>query len=444
MSRTLGLLCLAIAALLPPSVGLSQQVVQWQPSLDSAQRLAGQTNRLVLIYFSGRSCGYCRRLEAEVLNQPAVAAAINAGYVPVKVVADDLPSTARQYGITKLPTTVIATPQGQIVNSRQGFMPADEYVGRINQVAADFKSRREMYAQNQPGSHALAVNQPMGNQPVANLPPMGQTPPAGQPVPGALLATTAPPTMNQPVANQQPPTQPIQPPFGGPATTAPPMMNQPVGNQPPMVQTLPQGQPPMGGGPNAGPADYGQSQRPIAGPPVLATQPPQTPPQLPPQGPQGFVGQPGVNQPPMTPQPPLIPPQGPPVVATPPGNIVFGLDGFCPVTLCEKEKWVRGDPRFGITHRGRTYLFAGPAEQQRFNADPDKYAPVAQGNDVVLAADQGMVVPGLRKHGVFVGKRVYLFSSEASLQKFLQNRNAYAGDTLEANRSGSQPRPQWR
>ncbi len=56
MNKTLGLLTVAVAALLPPSVGMSQQVVRWEPTLESAQRLAAQTNRLVLIYFSGPSC----------------------------------------------------------------------------------------------------------------------------------------------------------------------------------------------------------------------------------------------------------------------------------------------------------------------------------------------------------------------------------------------------
>ena len=109
---------------------MSQQVVRWEPTLESAQRLAAQTNRLVLIYFCGPSCVYCRRMEAEVLSQPAVAAAINADYVAVKIVADYFPTTAKRYSITHLPTTVITTPQGQWLDSKEGYVAADEYVAR--------------------------------------------------------------------------------------------------------------------------------------------------------------------------------------------------------------------------------------------------------------------------------------------------------------------------
>ena len=85
-----------------------------------------------------------------------------------------------------------------------------------------------------------------------------------------------------------------------------------------------------------------------------------------------------------------------------------------------------GDPRWGLIHRGRTYLFAGPEERDRFDADPDRFAPVLSGNDLVLLAEEGRIVPGRREHGAwFEGqlegrfeKRVYLFSSEDSLRRF--------------------------
>ncbi len=133
-----------------------------------------------------------------------------------------------------------------------------------------------------------------------------------------------------------------------------------------------------------------------------------------------------------------------PIAQPPTGNPAFGLDGFCPVSLMEKQQWVPGDPRWGMTHRGRTYLFAGPEEQARFAKDPDRYAPVVSGNDVVLATEQGQTVSGMREHGVFFGSRVYLFSSEDTLKKFAENPNLYANQALEALRSGAYPGRQLR
>ncbi len=116
-----------------------------------------------------------------------------------------------------------------------------------------------------------------------------------------------------------------------------------------------------------------------------------------------------------------------PSSATPPrGNPPLALDGYCAVSLAEKERWVRGNPRFGVIHEGRTYLFAGPDEARRFYNDPDRYAPVASGDDVVLLAERGQRVPGRREHGAWYGGRVYLFADETSYNKFAADPARYA------------------
>ena len=118
----------------------------------------------------------------------------------------------------------------------------------------------------------------------------------------------------------------------------------------------------------------------------------------------------------------------------PEGNPPLGLDGYCPVELCEKHRWVLGNRQWGVIHRGRTYLFGGPEQQRRFLADPDRYAPVISGDDVVLALDRGQSVPGRREHGVFFRGRVYLFADEASLETFARSPTRYVEQVLQTMR----------
>jgi protein disulfide-isomerase len=193
---------------------------------------------------------------------------------------------------------------------------------------------------------------------------------------------------------------------------------------------------------NASPAPMPQDiNRQPPGPEVSGPTSPQ------PTGPsQGVAMAPPQQQIAMVPQPQPQPGAVPPTVAAsprmPPANIQppansppIGLDGFCPVQLAEKKVWSPGNRRWGAIHRGRTYLFVGPEEQRQFLADPDRYAPVNSGDDVVLAMEQGRSVPGSRSHGLSYGGRVYLFADEATLEKFGKNPRFYAERALQAMRS---------
>ena len=119
-------------------------------------------------------------------------------------------------------------------------------------------------------------------------------------------------------------------------------------------------------------------------------------------------------------------PTSAPAVAPPAGNPPLALDGFCPVSLVEGAKWTAGRREFGLRHRGRTYLFAGPQQWQQFNANPDKYAPLASGFDPVLMVDARQQVDGQRRHGVTYRGQVLLFSSEETLGRFSRDPERYA------------------
>ncbi len=141
--------------------------------------------------------------------------------------------------------------------------------------------------------------------------------------------------------------------------------------------------------------------------------------------------------PPEQPNPPVArnyTPPAPPVqpAAGPAENPPLGLDGYCTVSLGDdlranrRDRWVLGNKAHGVIHRGRTYLFADAEKAARFYQDPDRYAPVLSGQDIVLAVEQGRAVEGKRGHGAYFGNRVYLFAGEETLQRFENNPNYYA------------------
>ncbi len=369
---------------------VAQQTMQWQPNLETAQRLAEQTNRLVLVHFTADWCSACRRMEREVLSQPATALALNGEYVAVLINTEDSAATATRYGIEKLPTDVIITARGEEVDRFIGSMPATQYLSRLGRIAKSVRQRSlartsqlaaagaPRYAPVAPAYAAERAEPPRQDRRPVGTPTLRQSPP---PLP--------------PLRNQSPPAEYYVSDARSPRGVA--------GSLPPDSR------------PSLPPLPPRQSAVPFQAPPMTMPR-----------------SSPVVAHRPRSSAPPAIRGDG----VAPAGNPPLGLDGYCPVTLADNSLpsdrlWVAGSPQWGAVHRGRTYLFAGPEQQRIFMADPDRFAPVLSGNDPVLARDEGRFVPGTRKHGVFFtddkfGRHVYLFVSPASLGKFKQNSLFYA------------------
>ncbi len=407
----------------------AQQTVRWQSDLEGAKREAFRTNRLVLIHYWATWCPACYRMENEVFVQPAVAAAVHERFVPVKLNFDHYQADARAMGVTILPTAIVISPDGQVVEKLPGFVQPDEYVALLAQVGGN--------PQASPGHgfHGTTAGQPYINgQPLA----AAQTQPAAdylgkryanyrsenrasaqtvQPAPQyAAPQYAAPQYPNQQYAAQQPV---VQPPVAQGALAQ--GANQTLGPRWGYPRNQPQVQaatnPALGG--RALPGQYSST-------PLQASQTQAAPPQTQPAG--GPAIRPAIG-------PAVRPPLA--KAATGPAPPKFGLDGFCPVSLVENKAWKFGDRRWGATHLGVTYLFTGLKQQQKFLKTPDRYSPVGLGNDIVVLLESGQTVAGQRKHGVSFGGRIYLFSSQKSLDAFTRQPRQYIENfsrLMQANR----------
>ena len=313
----------------------------------------------MLVFFCASWCTPCHHLENDLRNQPGAVAALEANFVPVKINYDYYPNTAKQYGVTRLPTTVILAPnaQGDVLAVIPEYMPVDQYLSKLNKVAADAKRRDAgVFAQIQPS-------------PPVGLPPRWVSRQLRAPVPPAI-----PSAVKRRTRDHRQCQNPCAARF-----TRPDCCARPAAQSPPPSPMLA-----MATGPGL-PAVVRRSAKPAE-------------------------------------------------IVKPPANPLFGLDGFCPVQLVENARWQPGKKAWGAIHRGRTYLFAGPEEQRRFLADPDRYAPVSSGDDVVLLLEQGRSVSGCREHGLQFDGHVYLFAGEGTLEKFRSNPHYYADRALQALR----------
>jgi protein disulfide-isomerase len=351
------------------------------------------------------------QMEQEVFSRPEVAAAIEANYVPVKINAQYFPKTAREFGVTALPTDIVLTPRGDVVERTTGGVAAKQYVARLSLIATNARQRI--------------------TSPVAQI--------AGPPASGT-------PAMSQPTMVGRQPGQaslPVQDPrFADPRRVE----NRDV------AASVNRAQPAIAGGTVSEPRGYaaspwqdvGQSAQPqrpnndlAAGANPVRNNPSANPTAT--GAWQNSAGQQRFAERPLGASPnasgPAAGQQGP-SPASPP----LAMDGYCPVQLVEKGRWVRGNPKFGVIHRGRTYLFAGPDEAARFYAAPDRFAPVMSGADIVVAVEQGRTIVGRREHGATFDGHIYLFSSESSYQRFEQDPDRYISALQKQTKNVSENR----
>lgn len=129
--------------------------IQWIADYDVAAAQAAASGKDLLVDFTGSDwCGWCKRLDAEVFDEPAFAEGLSESFVFVALdfprgeeVKAKVPNPARNdelqelHGIRGFPTVLLMTAAGEVYG-RTGYRPggADKYVAFVKETAASGKA----------------------------------------------------------------------------------------------------------------------------------------------------------------------------------------------------------------------------------------------------------------------------------------------------------------
>ena len=394
------IIVLLACGLIPVSQLAAQ--IGWLGDLDKAKEQAAQTRRLVLVHFWSDHCDPCFQVERNVFSNPTVARAIHTNYVPVKIQVEQHRNLVTQLRVRAWPTDVILAADGREVYRGVTQQDPNRFISHLDQVAA--LNRYLPLAARQPsnsGPHASpakTVNFATRLETYATLPT-------------AASNAHASSTLNQfPVTPTRPHTTPNNIP-GGHTTTDPAAPNR--YSQPLAVNGLHEPGQPISNTPSRNPRTAPWRRNPQQMGPTVST---------------SFQHD-AASDPVATPAARLAANQVPMPKANVQSRVQtpdLGLDGFCPVTLALQQVWKSGDPRWGIIHRERLYLFSSNEAMERFWKSPDQFAPMLSGFDVVRFFHSGELLSGERKHGAWWGQEIYLFADENSLKQFWSNPAFYS------------------
>ena len=399
--RSLSVIIILLACGLVPVSPLAAQI-GWLGDLDKAKQEAAKTRRLVLVHFWSDHCNPCFLVERNVFSKPTVARAIHANYVPVKIQVEQDRNLVTQLRVKAWPTDVILAADGREVSRGVTQQDPNRFISHLDQVAAlnrylPLSARQSSNSEPHP-STPQAVNFATRLETYATLPTAAPNPHPQStrnqfsPAPARPHSTAShipggPPANHLASSNRHSqPTAVNEPRAPGPALSTTASRNP---------RTAPWKRNPQQMGPTVSTSFQRDATPDATSPPAARL---------------------ASNQVPMSTT------SVPQRVQTPD----LGLDGFCPVTLAQQQVWKSGDPRWGIIHRERLYLFSSREAMERFWKSPDQFAPMLSGFDVVRFFHNGELLSGERKHGAWWGQEIYLFADENSLKQFWSNPAFYS------------------
>lgn len=300
--------------------------ITWHTQLKTAHTQAQQEGKLLLLHFYDDNCVWCDRLEDGAFKSPEVVAAIQKGYVPVKIHAGKSPAIASTFKVTRYPTDVIVTTQGQALSHTVSPQDPSRYIAMLVQTS-----------QPAPGGFQIAS------------------------------AVTASPVSPDAASEASLPAAPAAtPPYQTAAFVMPPA--------------------------STGTAASNVSRHANSTVEPLPAAP----------------------------------------VAKAASDLELAMDGYCAVTVIDKDRWVEGNSEYGVIHLGRLYLFCDEAAMERFLKNPEPYTPVLNGIDVVRFFEEHKIVQGNRDWGLKDPdhNRMFFFADEAALNHFYNQHTRYTGAAL--------------
>jgi uncharacterized protein YyaL (SSP411 family) len=150
MQRTLLLICCCLL-LTPRSVPASDlrfspnpnkaHLIHWRAWGQEALDEAKKQDRLILLSLSAVWCHWCHVMDETTYSNEEIIAFINEHFIPIRVDSDMRPDVDALYNQGGWPSTVIMTPQGEVLTGGT-YLPPDEMLGRIKRIADIFRNDR--------------------------------------------------------------------------------------------------------------------------------------------------------------------------------------------------------------------------------------------------------------------------------------------------------------
>jgi thioredoxin-related protein len=88
----------------------------------------------VFLHFYADWCTYCAEMERKTFKDPAVIAALNRNFIPIRVDSDRDKQTASLYRVKGLPDSWFISESGDVIGHRPGYISTEQLMGILNVI----------------------------------------------------------------------------------------------------------------------------------------------------------------------------------------------------------------------------------------------------------------------------------------------------------------------
>lgn len=108
--------------------------VAWAGNFTLAQQQAADTEKPIILYFTGEWCVPCRIMKRQVWADQEVTALVNDQFIPVALDVDDPENAAlmERYSIVGPPVTIVTDVEGNALRWRVGGMSKADFLELLN------------------------------------------------------------------------------------------------------------------------------------------------------------------------------------------------------------------------------------------------------------------------------------------------------------------------
>jgi hypothetical protein len=102
-----------------------RQEIVWHENLESGWRESRRTGRPMVIFITSARCRYCDVMKNVTWRDNGVESRVGNEFVAVRLSPEHNPAELSRITVDVYPTTLVAAPQGKVIEHRKGFQPPE-------------------------------------------------------------------------------------------------------------------------------------------------------------------------------------------------------------------------------------------------------------------------------------------------------------------------------